>query len=1561
MGDFNSGSPSNGSDAPSQKGRKRGYSLRTQLFNKNVERLRTDVESNTPPNNIELISIGDEEEEEAGQSSSEPIPELADDQQHDRAKSSSESDERFQEPRRIRHVSNNKPYAGKRGLMKKKMIDFKNFIFKIRPYRKSENGRRIPISMKKQFDRSEFPTLNHKENELLLDERYKKPYLNNSITSARYSPYTFLPRQLYAQFSKIANIYFLTVAILQMIPSWSTTGTYTTIIPLLIFISISILREGYDDWRRHLQDKKENNQYSRLLQHKSCQRALQYNESETLYSLSRMSSQNSVSRLDPEEYETTNNSVDEELLNQPNTFTKENYMKQMEIMISKVKWKDIKVGDIIQLKQDEPVPADILLLTSDGSNENEVFIETMDLDGETNLKSRIPHRKISHKMNSAIGLRDFEGNITFEDPNTDLYNFEGNVRIANKTYPLGPDNVIYRGSIIRNTKNLLGLVIFTGEESKIRMNAIKNPRIKAPKLQRYINMIVGFMVLVVLSLSLFSFMAQRLNLKSHWDTSWYLYNQDAGVAPTVMSFIIMYNTLIPLSLYVTTEIIKAVQAGFLHWDIDMYHKPSNTPCEARTATILEELGQVSYVFSDKTGTLTDNLMIFRKFSVAGSSWTHEIEGDDAPKSGSKSNDSSSGEDTSFSPVKSRPSVDIRKSNAIYTGRPSLALSAHTRKSSRTNNSKANIRTSLDLLEYIQSNPSSLFSKKAKFFILSLALCHTCLPKPISDDDEEDIEYQASSPDELALVVAARDMGFVVFGKNHKDLTVRTYPDGLDGDPVDEVYEILDVVEFSSARKRMSIVVKFPDGRICLICKGADNVIMERLKNFEMVSSKQQEIYRNTSIRKANEAQVILQQRLSADLPKKSLQFSRASLSANSVHSNVNSIDDFLHNVKKDEDEIDDVVNEVRKSIDIQQRHKYNIDPYSNNVGNDKLVLNEEYIIERTLQHIEEFSTEGLRTLLYGFKWLDKEEYERWSLEYASAKTSLTERASKIEQVGCKLENNLELGGATAIEDKLQDGVSDTIEKLRRAGIKLWMLTGDKRETAINIGYSCKLIKDYSTVVILDSNDEDVNAKMNAAELEIKAGNVAHCVVVIDGATLGDFEADPSILSVFLTLCTKTDSVICCRASPSQKAMMVTNIRDLNKNLVTLAIGDGANDIAMIQSADIGIGITGKEGLQAARSSDYSIAQFRFLQKLLLVHGRYNYIRTSKFVLSTFYKELLFYLTQVIYQRNAMFTGTSLYEPWSLSMFNTLFTSLPVLCIGMFEKDLKPATLLAVPELYAKGRLNEAFNLPIFIGWMVVAASTSVLICFTSWYLWGFSALIDNSLYPCGVLTFTAIVFTINIKIQFLEQHDRTVMNLGSALISCLGWLLWCCLLPGLYKSDTSKIYDVFKGLYWKFGKDITWWASLLIIVAMPILYDIVLQVFRNWFFPTDSDIFRVLEKNTEIRRKIETEAYDQMSQGWSWSKDESRLKKYLPTRKRQNTLTLDTELPPGTPAEATKATSYLYNDGEFETEVLPSGKLIKRRLKDTKVQKIGKKLRFVKEEDDEDIDKIIQDRMKDLE
>ncbi|SCU97025.1 LAFA_0G09362g1_1 [Lachancea sp. 'fantastica'] len=1541
-------------------------------------------------------------------------------------------------------------------------------------------GRLIPVSL----DHSDavFHEFTGDYGDKLIDERSQRPYRNNIITSSRYTIYTFLPRQLYAQFSRLANSYFLLVAILQMIPGWSTTGTYTTIIPLLIFMSISMCREAWDDFRRHKLDREENNKPVKVLvkdhdfngQSTGSNRDLASTGS--IYSLPQWEqSATSTSALNA----VPSSSPESESFRSSTTmpFTNWDALKRaFGVSVVEKQWKQLRVGDFVLLNQDDWVPADLLLLTCDGEN-SDCFVETMALDGETNLKNKQPLREVSDQMDTVAGLAEFKARINVEDPNLDLHNFEGNLELLDqqRKITIGPDNIIYRGSIIRNTQNAVGMVIFTGEETKIRMNAIKNPRIKAPKLQKAINLIVLFMVLVVALMALLSFLAQRI-LKKKWidnNDAWYLLQQDAGVAPTVMSFIIMYNTLIPLSLYVTMEIIKAMQSKLMEWDIDMYHAPSNTPCESRTATILEELGQVSYIFSDKTGTLTDNKMVFRALSICGTSWVHDIDQTTNAMGVTESNESGnidvvSVDDKSFLKNFTNTAFDLSRktsveykgnSSATYTGRPSMASRiriSEDRRNSASGEGKSNrmkkpiandeLRSSHELIEYIQRQPHTYYSKKAKFFIMALALCHSCLPRKASNVDEEDaVEYQASSPDELALVTAARDMGYAVLNRNGTVLTIKSYPSGFEGNPLIEDYEILHYIDFTSDRKRMSVLVRMPQEpeRVLLICKGADNVILERLHNSNLASQKIMELQESTNERKTAEADIILKQRQSLESavrvrPKTSLRrkssqrtsvrlslqaarksLSRKSLSRKSMGSGdpevqINSIDDFLNDVERADNEVHDVYFKSRKSIQKQQKERYKSNvqnsagsgstdlssdflattppditqDLSNNdlesyIGDQTLLENEGYVLERSLQAIDEFSTNGLRTLLYSYKWIDAQTYETWSNEYNAAKTSLERRKEKMQSVGEMIETSMNLLGVTAIEDKLQEGVADAINKIRRAGIKMWMLTGDKRETAINIGYSCNLIHDYSTVVILSAEDENMSSKLTALTQEIERGNVAHCVVVIDGSTLATFEANPTLMSVFVELCTKTDSVICCRASPSQKALMVSNIRKTDKNLVTLAIGDGANDIAMIQSADIGVGIAGKEGLQASRSSDYSIGQFRFLLKLLLVHGRYNYVRTSKFVLCTFYKELLFYITQMIYQRHTLFSGTSLYEPWSLSMFNTLFTSLPVLCIGMFEKDLKPMTLLAIPELYSSGRLSESFNLRVFLFWMFEAALNSVVISFLNWKIWAVSSLSDNTIYPIGVINFTAIVTLVNMKCQLLETHNRNFLAFGSLIISVGGWLVWCCLLPGIYSQDGP--YDVLVGLYHQFGDDVTFWCSCLVLILLPLIIDIVIKALKIMLKPSNSDVFMELEQKDEVRKKLEMKAYNELKQGWTWDRDPSSFSRYtdkvlnrheevsnsdagVKTRSRTKTLPGATETLTGPPNKAGIRNAATFNTEEYE--MLPSGKLIKRHKAGTNQdsgsgalsQKISKKLRFkIKRQDDEDVDAIIAERLRDLE
>ncbi|KAK9369676.1 hypothetical protein V1509DRAFT_618776 [Lipomyces kononenkoae] len=1417
----------------------------------------------------------------------------------------------------------------------------RDFVLRTNQMPPSKDGRRIPLDLKRNIIAG------------LIDDRTDKPYMPNRIESAIYNRYNAIPLLLIAQFSKLANIYFLVVSSLQMVPNFSTTGTYNSFITFMIFTAISMAREGFDDWQRHRQDATENNKEAFVAE------------------------------------------VDTDMDYQHSLHWRSRA------------WKNIKVGDVVKLSRNDWIPCDLILLHADGMGDL-AYVETAALDGETNLKSKIALPSLADmcRTDDLLIADETAADFLIEDPNTDLYNFEGNVTINGTKYSLSNDNVLYRGSILRNTPRAIGLVIFTGQETKIRMNATVSPRVKAPRLQTRINNIIVFMVLFVVFISAFCTAMERLWIDDKADMPWYLPIANIPLIQLIMSFVIMFNTLIPLSLYVSMEIVKIAQRVILTWDVDMYHEPTNTPCEAHTSSINEELGQVSYMFSDKTGTLTDNVMLFRKISVAGHAWLHDLDVQQEffcnqlnklRQGGSKKTDRT--DERGQLPTRPLSAVvrtsnvtlesmtsdpdghHIRKTKSLHSASPSVSMPqafkraatlevayqtsslTHQRSMSSISTGNSNgprwhssaygpqpvnpttaesgdtiqvTRSTVELLQYLQLKPDTPFSIRAKFFLLAMALCHTCIPErqegnsdagsvpagdvededDNNDDDDSKINYQAASPDELALVRAARDLGYVVIDRQFKSVKVRTYPNGFDSDATIETYDILETIDFSSARKRMSIVVRFPDGRICLLCKGADSVIFQRLQSGKLAQSKKAEVQRRVTMRKNLEASRAIAVRDSmsiertgsnhhhsgpsnavADVARQSFSVARTSLNLPRPSVNLRKketlehLDDFLKSAQAREAGAD-VTQTPRASVDVEIATSPTVGRASFAFGENSVAasfrnnptlavlesmvdetvpMDTGTVFERTISHIDEFATEGLRTLVYAHRFMSEEEYKRWAKVYHDAVTSLEDRTAKIEAAGELVETDLELTGATAIEDKLQNGVPEAIDKLRRAGIKLWMLTGDKRETAISIGHSCRLIHDFSTVWILREDDpEKMRNKMEAAIIELDEGLVAHCVVVVDGATLAYIEKDMTMMSLFIELGVKANSVICCRASPSQKALLVTSVRSRVKNAVTLAIGDGANDIAMIQAADVGIGIAGKEGLQASRSSDFSIAQFRFLLKLLLVHGRWNYVRLSKYVLGTFYKEFFFYLTQAIFQHFTMYSGTSLYEPVSLTMYNTLFTSLPVLCLGIFLQDLSPETLIAVPELYSTSRLNKHFSVRIFLGWMCVASGQAVLVTLTMSYVYGIMYPRDNGLYPMGTLNFAAIIAAIAAKLVFVEMHNRTCLSFGALIISVCGWFLWCMFLSSIY-SKYATLYFVRHSLYDTFGRDPTWWMTFFLCCGVPVVFDLILVSIRAGLFPSDTDVFQQIEQDPELRARLEKDAEMELEN--SWANDKRRQKR----------------------------------------------------------------------------------------
>lgn len=1083
----------------------------------------------------------------------------------------------------------------------------------------------------------------------LIDRDTGKEYVDNRIRSNKYTPWTFIPRQLFAQFSKLANFYLLCFAILQLIPGLSTTGNYTNIIPLMIFVSISMAKEGFDDFRRHQADKRENWQQISV-----------------------------VDAAAP--------------------------LAAGKLSWKLTRWRDLQVGDVVRLRRDELVPADIVLLSSTNTSGPDIaHVETTALDGETSLKQKQVVNSVADACSTSDNLLASSVEFVTEGPNSDLSAFQGTVIVNGQTSPLANNNIIYRGSILRNTTEVIAMILYTGAQCKILINTNANghARIKAPRFQAMLNRIVIFVVGLVVALAIYNTLAYQAWKSNVESKLFYLSSAAVPLHQEIFGFIIMFATMVPLSLYVSMEMIKLAQIYFMNVDIEMYDARSDTPFESRTSTINEEMGQVTHVFSDKTGTLTNNEMKFRKLYVAGSEWTHD------------------------------------------------RVDASTRRQTPGSTSPTSTKA---LADHLLRDPNSASSERVKLLLLSMALCNSCIPE--TADAGSIVTFQASSPDELALVEAAQEMGFLLRSRD-KDSTTLAITSSAGVAVRSESYQLLDVIDFSTERKRMSVILRFPDGRICIICKGADSVILERLKTPDTATCD------------------------TARLQKRS--------------------DSRGPDLEADQNEIEDCI-----------------------------------------QSVDNFARESLRTLLHAYRFIGQDEYAGWKDIWDAATTSLSDRQVMINRASELIETDLKLAGATAIEDKLQQGVPDAIDKLSRAKIKIWMLTGDKRETALNIGCSCGLINESSTISILRSEKGscDLENMIRSSISTLRAA--AHSVLVVDGRTLANISSDPTgnLEARFFDLIIMADTVICCRAQPSQKARLVSGIRQRVPHSVTLAVGDGANDIAMIQEAHIGIGITGKEGLQAARSSDYSIAQFRFLPKLLLVHGRWNYIRTCKYALGTLWKEVVFFLTQALFQRWTGFTGTSLYEPGSLSMFNTLFTTLPVLAIGIFEKDLPASTLLAVPELYrTMGQRNGAFNVWIYCGWTIMAVADSMIIFFCMLVLFGYADRTkDNTLYSMGDLSFVAVVIVVSIKLQIIETHDKSAVAFLSIFLSTGAAFLWNILLAATYPRMSP--YKVRGEFFDGFGKNPTWWLTLSLAVILVCMFEGSVGVCRRRFFPTEADAFR---------------------------------------------------------------------------------------------------------------------------
>ena len=1064
------------------------------------------------------------------------------------------------------------------------------------------------------------------------DEEYH--FKDNRIETTKYNCITFLPKALILQFIRLANIYFLVSAILQCIPIISPLEPASAVVPLVIVLSVSIIREGIEDYGRAKLDKEQN-------------------------------SEPTSSYINGNWTNTTSG--------------------------------NLKIGEIVEVLQDEPFPADLILLDSDLA-EGLCFIETGTLDGEKALKQKESPKETKGKFNEneeKVANFNLSGYAFADHPNPELYQLNGKMHLVfstNKTngqeeydIPLDAKQLLLKGAKLKNTRWIVGIVVYTGHNCKLMKNA-KEPRTKFSSVEVLMNkgLVIIFCIQGVLC-----FLAAILRgtaydsylKKARKNPVSFGYAEYNIVIESILNFftyLLLLNTLIPISLIITLEVVKLIQGLFMKSDHYSYSKIRKRWLAPNSVSLNEECGLVDYIFSDKTGTLTCNKMEF-KYCVIGDMCFQFMRGNEEEESEKEINFRNEENITPFTQYQMYRAVF---DNLDGNGNSDYEKSMMDKKKIEKKNYKNFIAKSDD-------NTISISLEKTDYLIehfwTALSLCHTCSVE-LNESGLE--EYICVSPDSIELVKAAKSQGWAYEesgNPNVKHVKVGDFSPDL------KKFQKLQIIEFSSDRKRETIIVKTPEGKIILYCKGADSIIEQRLS-------------KNTS----------------------------------------------------------------------------------------------KQILDQCKYFVDKFSALGLRTLFIAMKVISEKEYSSFEKELNQALMSIEDKDKKVNEVCDKIEKNLFLIGTTIVEDKLQNKVPETIRDLRLAKIKIWMLTGDKMNTAYNIGLSCNLIsksmkifnicgieqkKDPHTLEIINKDERDQVIIDFAKEFQKFIGDFDSMAkpafgILVDEKALLTINEDVDIQKIFLDIAKDAEAVICCRVSPLQKSQVVKMMKNYSPNSITLAIGDGGNDVSMIMEAHIGVGIYGEEGMRAVQSSDYAIGEFRFLHSLLLFHGRTNYIRNAECILYFFYKNFVFTILQFFFGFYCNFTGQTIIDDWFISLFNLLFTSLPLGARALLDHDVKPddseIVYLMLPFLYLENRENPVFTLKHFFFTLLKGTAHSLINFF--WVIY----MIDESINEKGkmgglwfisVNLFTNILLIVSINLLIYTKYFTWINVLILGVVTFIAYII----------------------------------------------------------------------------------------------------------------------------------------------------------------------------------------------
>nr|KAJ3422186.1 hypothetical protein HK105_000825 [Polyrhizophydium stewartii] len=1183
------------------------------------------------------------------------------------------------------------------------------------------------------------------------DDITGKPFLSyktNKIRTSKYTLVTFLPKNIFEQFRGIANFYFLMLVVLQCFNEFKEVDVFVTAAPIIIIVCATAVKDAFEDWKRHESDDSINKSYTYVLGNwtntnfvvprrsmqravidffKFIQRSISRGVRSAFFALIYVvqvlsgtpQSQNrnvmatsypthifAHEYISDDQLAASTNTLDGPKMHAGNPSTlssskdhehadkriKPHHQRGMQTAHDAKqkggqqeaepwqldKWENVKVGDYVFLRNNDNIPADIVIVST-SEQDSLCYIETKNLDGETNLKVKRGISDLRH-VRTPADCRAVRCHIDSEPPNANLYTYTGTMAIRPKDgvpdtranrhiIPLSTSNVILRGCVVRNTQWVIGIVLYTGADTKIMLNSGATPS-KRSRVDRQINpqILLNFVILAGLCLTcaLISALYARsfqfevppfagTTQENIEDPFW------AGIL-TFFRCMIIFQNIIPIALYISLDVTKTFQSFMINLDEDMVDPDSGKSATPQSWNLCDDLGQIEYIFSDKTGTLTSNTMEFRRASINGIVYGVTAEPQPDSNGDIKPQESTAAREKYDKEIEAMRKLMAELFDTKYVSTKLAFVDAR-------------------IVKHLQD--SSQQARKIREFFTLLAICHTVLIEKPDKSDPNKIVYNAQSPDEAALVSAAKDMGFACLRRVENTVEVDVL--GLA-----RTYTILNIIEFNSDRKRMSVIARRPEGEIVLLCKGADSMIYERLSR-----------------------------------------------------------------------------------------------------DNDPM------LIETTSGHLAMFANEGLRTLCLAYRHVPEVEYEEWASKYAAAQALIENREAECDAVAELIERDLTLMGATAIEDKLQDGVPESIATLSKAGIKIWVLTGDKMETAINIGFACNLLKRSMILIVIKSKS-----------------------------------LDDTIMQIKEALCRFWSA----SGSPVDGKQYSMIIDGESLNAMCLAIGDGANDVSMIQEADIGVGISGKEGLQAVMASDYAIAQFRFLTRLLLVHGRWAYLRSAQLVLNYFYKNAAWLFILFWHQFFCAFSGGLITDFTYGMFFNTVFSLLPTIFIGSLDQDVNDRISLQVPQLYFKGIYQKLYSMEQF--WRSLAdALYQSIVC----YFFGMLLFVDQTTHPSGwdlgiesVGTAIAVAAVILVNLYALVSWSSwTYLTHVAVWPTIVIWIAYVV----AYASQQGAQYGVIRVLF----TTPSFYLGVVLIIVVSLFPRIAMKFVQQYFMPTDTDIAREIQ------------------------------------------------------------------------------------------------------------------------